>query len=89
MFDQDEFKQRLQEEFDCSPGEREKVAKQAHRLSKSGIYEKSGDGNDSMTVESAIESMNVAPDHISISGKWNYWMGLLNYSDQDYEQFKV
>lgn len=88
MVNKDEFTKGLLNEFDCTSEERKKVVKQAARLASSGIYESSGGAAEEFTIDDAISSMKVAPDHLPITSKWNYWMGLLDTGDDGFSQFK-
>jgi len=77
MVDEEEFKERLREEFSCTSKEREKVVGKAKELEDSDLYESFSGGENVFTIDTAISSMQAAPDDLSITGKWNYWMGLL------------
>jgi hypothetical protein len=88
MVDRNKFDKRLSDTFDCTENERDSVIRQATRLERSGIYESEGGNADEFTIDGAISSMQVAPDHLRITSKWNYWMGLLDAGDTDFSQFK-
>jgi len=86
--DEEEFRQRLKEEFNCTSKERDKVVREAKKLEGSGIYESFSEESKQFTIDAAISSMQAAPGHLKIMGKWNYWMGLLGSGDAGFDDFK-
>ncbi|MFC6615888.1 hypothetical protein ACFQAS_13185 [Halopenitus salinus] len=86
--DEDEFKKRLRKEFNCTSKEREKVVREAKKLEGSGLYELFSEEDDPFTIDAAISSMKAAPGHLKVTGKWNYWMGLLGTGDAGFDDFK-
>ncbi len=63
------------------------VSRQAQDLSDSGRIEQDMDYQ--LTVEDVIENLDDAPKEYSLVERWNWWMGALELSFGEYQQFRV
>lgn len=74
-----ELIERIIEEFGCDHSEAQIVAERAITLKRRIESDpESWDGSD-INLEYIISRLDMAPGRISVTGKWNWWAGAMNY----------
>ena len=77
---------RLRRAFDGEPGEFRAVVRMAGDLSDSGQYR--ADVGSRLSPDRIVEHLRESPDG-SVSDRWNWWMGSLEYAFGGYTRFQV
>jgi|GEM_PF-4986004 len=76
---QSELEKQLTEEFRCSQSKARVVAEKATALKEQvDSNPESWDGPE-IDSEYIISRLNMAPEQHSVTGKWNWWAGSMNY----------
>lgn len=77
----------LRERFDAPDGARRVVVREARDLSDSGQYRKHA--GIELTASAIVSHLEDAPDDMSLSEKWNWWVGSLEIAFGGYTEFLV
>lgn len=77
----------LDRAFDADPAHRRVVVRQATDLAASGAIER--DRGRALSVDMIVDNLGDAPNGLSLSARWNWWLGALEVAYGGYRQFQV
>ncbi|QSG07605.1 hypothetical protein [Halapricum desulfuricans] len=77
----------LRTEFEAGERAAHVVARQARDLTDSGRFE--ADFGHELTVTVVVSNLHDAPDEYALIERWNWWLGALELSHGEYEQFRI
>ncbi|QSG07296.1 hypothetical protein [Halapricum desulfuricans] len=77
----------LRTEFEAGERAAHVVARQARDLADSGRFE--ADLNHELTAAVVVSNLRDAPSEYPLIERWNWWLGALELSHGEYEQFRI
>lgn len=85
--DVEKLAKRIEKEFNSSRSDARRIAEKA---SKFGDFVHSDperwEGPSEIDGDYIISRLDMAPEHLSVTGKWNWWAGIQKYlNDADYK----
>lgn len=85
---QNELTERIITEFGCRRSEARPVAEKAVMLKKRVESDTDWDGLE-INTEYIISRLYMAPGHVSVTGKWNWWAGMMGFFDGTPHDYRI
>ncbi|WP_276253223.1 hypothetical protein [Halomontanus rarus] len=75
-----ELTEQIEAEFESSRSEARNIAEEASMFAECIEANPEGwEGPSQIDTDYNISRLNMAPEHLSTTGKWNWWAGINNY----------
>lgn len=85
--DREKLVERLDDEFGGSESAKRAVSRQARDLADSGRIE--DDLDYELTIDAVVSNLADAPAEYGLVERWNWWIGALELSHEQYRRFHV
>jgi len=83
------LERRIRSEFGCDPSTARVVAEKATALEEQVKSTPETWEGPEIDIEYIISRLEMAPDHLSVTGKWNWWAGSIDFFRDTSRDYRI